>query len=299
MIIKKKRQKTDLTIIVVTYNSEKFIDKCFFSIEKNSGNFSKKIIVFDNNSKDKTINIINKFKKNKKNFRIIQNKNNIGFGKALNKCFKFCNSKYILFLNPDAFVINKGIAKIVNFMEKNKNLDIVGGKTYKINKKNVNITFRRKPSVGTILFEFTNLKKIFPKNKFSDQFLYSKKIPKRPKIVDAVSASFMCIKRDIIGDKLNFDENFFLYLEDLDFCLRAKSMGFKIMYYPSAAIVHLGGGSSCYNKFHINEKEWRKSRKYFLKKYFNSSVYFAIKFLFYIEDIVLDLREKFLKNYYA
>lgn len=287
-----KNKKIELSVLIVTYNVEQFIKRCISSVYKNSKKTSFEIIVVDNKSNDGTVS---KIKKNFRDVKLIENKKNVGFSKALNKGFKYCQGEYVLLLNPDAFLIENSAAKLVSFLRKNKDISILGGKVYKINKKEVHRTFRKRPTFLIALFEFTNLKKILPQNRFSSDFIYSGRLPKKPLEVDAVSASFMGLRKKVVEKIGYFDKNFFLYLEDLDFCLRAKDKGYKIVYCPEAKAVHLGGGSSP-NKYKINERAWRESRKYFFKKHFNFPTDLVLTFLFNIEDLILDIRHKILRG---
>lgn len=254
-----------LSAIIVTYNSEKEIQHVLSSLIR-FGDLISEIIVIDNNSNDKTPDLIDKENSHVKLFR---NTKNIGFAKAVNQGIRLSNeSSNILLLNPDTVIYKNTIQNLIACSIK-LNAGVVGGKASREDKKTIHGTFVRKPDFLTVAFDYTNLRKLIPKDYFHKRHYYlDKPFPKKAIEVDAVSGAFMLINREVVNSIGMFDEKFFMYLEDIDFCLRAKKRGYKVIFCPNSTIMHKGGASSK-NIDKINHKAWNDSRAYFVKKYFD------------------------------
>jgi len=272
-----------ISIIIVTYNSEGQIKNCLDSIFLSKARKRKiEIIIVDNNSKDKTRKIIKTYFNKKIN--IICNGNNSGFAKAINQGIKRSKYEQILLLNPDTRLYENSLDILIK-QKKQFKADICGGKMIKTD-GSIHGSFVKKPNILTALFDFTNLRKIFPKNKWHREFYYLNlgKIAK-PLEVDAISGGYMLIKKRVNNLLGGFDENFFLYLEDVDYCLRAKKNGLRIFYFPESVIWHEGGGSSK-NKSKIDYQAWLRSRSYFWKKYSGFTENAIIQTAFFLDKYI-------------
>lgn len=283
------REKNSL--VIVTYNSEKTIFKLLISIEKYISNYIQEIIIVDNHSKN--------FEKNKiklisKKIKIIQNKKNLGFAKATNQGIKLSKSGFILLLNPDTYLTNNSIKNSLNLIQKDTKIGAIGGKIFNQNNQTL-YTATNKPTFLTGLFEFTNLKKIFPNNKYSKLFWVEKnKQIKKPIEATSLCGAYMIIRKKI-NNKLNlFNEKFFLYLEDIDFGIRINQNGYKVIFDPNSNINHIGGASSK-NKYKTDLKSWYKSRKIFFKLHLNKVEGIILNVIFSIEENILKI-VSFIKN---
>jgi len=279
-----------LSIIIVNYNSTIHLNRLIESLHF-IDQITTEIIVIDNNSKD----FIN-FKKNNKKIHIIKNKQNLGFAKAVNQGIKKSTNQYIFLLNPDTIIVDKSIIKTFNLLKDDEKIGIIGGKIQKMNDQTFQYTANQKPNFLTALFEFTNLKKIFPNNKYSKNFWVesSKKII-NPTKVDALCGAFLIFRKFDRQKNINLlDEKYFLYLEDLDFCLTMRNKKYQIILDPRSKIKHISGASSN-SKYNIVLKYWYKSRKIFFKKYSSSVEYIILSIIFSIEEKLLQIYHS-LKN---
>lgn len=270
--------KKQISIIVLTFNSEKWIKRCLTSITRNANR--NEIIVIDNNSSDRTIETIRKYSPK---IKIINNKKNLGFARGVNIGIKNTQGKYILLINPDSKTCPKAVENVVTCLTTN-DADIAGAKLIRNNE--VHGSFVRKPNLLTGIFDYTNLRKIIPGDYFHKKHYYlEQKFPKKTKEVDAISGAFMLIKRDVFKRIGYFDENFFMYLEDIDFCTRAKQAGFKIIFCPNAVVYHHGGASST-NKHRTNYQAWSDSRRYYFLKHFSVMSNIIIQPIFILDDLI-------------
>lgn len=277
-----------ITVIVVTYNSNKEIPHLIESL-KFIENSIKEIIIIDNHS---FFFETKKIKKISQKIKIIKNYQNFGFAKAVNQGIKLSESKFILLLNPDTYLIDNSILKSFNLIKKNKKIGVIGGRIKYPNNKPY-LTANTKPTFLTGLFEFTNFKKFFPKNKFSKKFWpESYKNIQKPNDVSSLCGAYLIFRRKI-NKKLNlFDERFFMYMEDIDFGIKNNKEGYRVVFDPNSQIFHIGGASSN-NKYKTSLNYWYKSRKLFFKKHLNGIEGTILDIIFSIEETFLRIRNYF------
>lgn len=236
--------KICLSIIILTYNSSDYIVECLTSIyeqykkEINSSYFE--LIVCDNASDDDTVSKIkNSFdlaqdgqKSKIKNLIVIRNEENMGFAKGINEASKKASGEYLLFLNPDIVVLDSHFEKAIDIMQKKAKVGIVGGKILNEqgNEQSAG-TFYTVLNVLSLALGLENVVKV----------RYS---PHRQQFVDFVSGGFMFVRKEVFERVGGFDEDYFIYVEDMDLCFRARSVGFKTFFTPYVRIKHYGQGSS-------------------------------------------------------
>lgn len=233
----------DLSIIIVNYNSKNFVLDCVKSIEENYKKQLDKdfeIIVIDNDSKDGSPEVLSKIK----NITFIPSKVNLGFSKGNNTALKKASGRYVLFLNPDTIVPKSTLTYMLSYMDKNKE---VGASTCQVilpDGKIDDASHRGFPTPWNALCYFSGIEKIFPRSRlFSGYHLGWKDLNKVHEI-DALAGAFMLVRREAGDDAKWWDEDYFFYGEDIDFCYMLKQKGWKVMYVPEVSINHVKGASS-------------------------------------------------------
>lgn len=285
-----------VAIIIVTFNSEKYIEKCLQSVICATPSIkSGKIFVLDNNSSDNTVKKVESISLKTKQVQLIKNRLNIGFAKAINKGINIAKgSDYFLLLNPDTEINRLSIVSLVNCAEKN-NAGIVGGSTYSKD-GHENGSYFRFPSLKIGIFDFTNIRKLSKSDYWHQYFYYLndnlKKLLDFP--VDVVTGGFMMISLDTIRKVGLLDEDFFMYLEDVDYCLRAKAVGIRIFHCNKSKIIHYSGRSSA-NKDGIRHISWIASRKRYFLKHFSLIQNLIIQPIFLADDLLI-MAGKYLKQ---
>lgn len=271
IVSKSNTNKVTISIVIVAYNSYKQLKKLLPTILKSTDIVSKTYIIENFSPERKaTEKYVNNFAKLHKdiNIQYIKNNKNMGFGSACNQGAALCRSTYILFLNPDTQLKPKSL-QILKSHIVNGNYDIMGGECIK-NNGDVHRTAVRHPGLIVGMFEFSNLGKLFKTKAGEKEFYYSDNYLRKSIKdirVEAVSGAYLLVKKTSFMKLNGFDENFFMYLEDVDLGHRATSSGMKVYYCPHSKIIHEGGASSK-NKYRIVNSAWYDSRKkYFLKHY--------------------------------
>ncbi|MAV58882.1 MAG: glycosyl transferase family 2 [Candidatus Marinimicrobia bacterium] len=260
-----------ISIIIVSYNVKDYLEKCIQSIIKFSIKISYEIIIVDNNSMDGSNHMLKKYHSNK--IKLIFNRENLGFSKAVNIGLKYSKGDFLLLVNPDTVFIENIAKRLKDFIEQNPKVGIVGCKV--LNKdKTFQISSRRNfPYLYSLMFKLIGLSKWFPENKFISSYnmtyinenIISKNI--------SISGACMMFRKKMIKKIGLFDERFFLYFEDTDFCFRAIKAGYNVVYYPETQIIHHKGASSkkniSYAKNHFDQSFLKFFKKYKHKYFFN------------------------------
>jgi GT2 family glycosyltransferase len=229
---------SDISIIIVSYNSESFISKCISSVLKNAP--GSEIIVIDNNSSDNTVKELEKFGSK---IKLIKSSENLGFSKGNNKAAKEATKKYLFFLNPDTEMEKSVLEEMVQFYESTVDVGLIAPKLIQSDGK-VQESVKRLPSVWGAFQEFI----LGVKNAYSQYAPASNK----PIEVEMVYGAAMLIKKDLF-ESIQFDERYFMYYEDAELCKRVRESGKKIYYYPEVSIKHLVGASkSSQDKYKLN-----------------------------------------------
>lgn len=206
------------------------------------------IIVVDNNSTDGTRVFLNKISK-KENVRCIYLKENTGFGIANNAGMKMSLGKYILLLNSDTEVVNDVIQKCLKWMEDHVSYGVVSPNLY--NKDgSIQGTGGYFPdllrviswmTIQDIPFVDQFIKPFHPMR--SNSFYTGSKFYKKERDIDWVTGAFFMLRSETFNDVGFFDNDFFMYTEEVEYCFRIKEKGWKIKYLPLSGVVHLGGAS--------------------------------------------------------
>ena len=293
----------DLSIIIVSFNGKEFLKKCLASILQGiEGKLKFEIIVVDNASSDGSPSVISNFQFPISNFKKILNKTNVGFSKANNQGIKISeNGKYVLFLNPDTVIQKNTIEKMIKFMDNNKDAGAATCKLVMLNGKIDDASHRGFPTPWNAFCHFSGLARLFPKSKlFSGYNLGWMDINKVHEI-DALAGAFMLVRR-IAGDQAKWwDEDYFFYGEDIDFCYMLKQKGWKIYYVPDVFVTHykgISGGIKSISKNITTASEetkkratkWRfKAMRIFYNKHYKQRYPWIVNFLV---EKGINLREK-------
>jgi len=238
---------TDIEVIIVDNNSTDGTQEYLGKLKTQNANSKTET----QSSKSKTLKVQNPNSKtqiNSKlqipNIKIILNKENVGFAKANNQGIKKARGEYILFLNPDTVVYPNTLYKTINYLAEHKDVGLITCRVELADGSLQKECHRGFPTPWRAFCHFSGLDKLFPNSKtFSGYFLGH--LPKNTiHEIDACVGAFMMTKKEV-GDKIGWwDEDFFWYGEDLDFCYRVKYSGLKVIFYPKTKITHYQGASS-------------------------------------------------------
>jgi O-antigen biosynthesis protein len=234
----------DLSIIIVNYNVKDLLGNCIDSIFSSSGQLKTEIIIVDNNSFDGSVEYIKERFRNNRQIRIIESKINLGFAKANNIGAREAKGKYLLILNPDTILQEDTIVRSVKYYESNDHIGALSCKLVLPNGK-LDLACRRSfPSPSVAIYRILGLSKLFPASKTFARYNLTYLDENATHEVEAICGAFMLIKKDIFDQVGGFDEDYFMYGEDLDLCYKIKKAGYKIIYFSGTSIIHFKGEST-------------------------------------------------------
>lgn len=225
----------DLSILIINYKTPSLLRHCIKSVYKSKPDLDYEIIVVDNASGDESVELIeDEFPQ----VKLIANKKNLGFPKAVNQGILASEGKYILVLNPDITVLPNSIDKMFQYLEKNKSIAVLAPKLINPNGSVQYSCFSTFPTPQIVLYRRTFLGKFPRASKIIDDFRMADWDHSQKREVAWVLGSCMMVRKSAIDQIGLMDERFFMYMEDVDWCRRFWQKGWKIYYYPEAQMVH-------------------------------------------------------------
>ncbi|NLG39887.1 MAG: glycosyltransferase family 2 protein [Fibrobacter sp.] len=230
----------DVSIVIVSWNSQKLLDLTLESIIKFTKKVTYEIIVVDNSSDDGSEEMV----KNKyPDVKIIQSGSNHGFAKGNNIGIAVGKGKHLFLINSDIEIFDDCISQMYFFLEENPDVGLCGPTILDKNR-----TIQRScmgfPNLINSLAFALFLDRIFPKSKLLGGYLMNYWKHNSTKDVDVINGCFWGVRGTVMKKLKGLDERFFMYGEDIDFCRRVKDLGFRVVYYHLAMAIHYGGGSS-------------------------------------------------------
>ncbi|MCX6160786.1 MAG: glycosyltransferase family 2 protein [Ignavibacteriae bacterium] len=262
---------TDLSIIIVSWNTKKLLEDCLTSVYADTKRHTFEIFVVDNNSPDFSAGMV---KEKFPDVILTANKDNLGFAPANNQALKLAKGNNILLLNPDTVVLGNAIDKMLDYIE-NNSCDLLTCKLLNTDgtlQKNVNNFY----SFWETLFEnrfFSNLsgKLNFKKGYFKSTWDHNSTVE-----IDWARGAVLMFKKEVM-DKIGLlDERYYIYGEEIDFYFRAKKAGYKAVFVHNIAIMHHGKSSSKQKKTQMFIQNYR-SLYLFLKKNYGSFSYYLYR----------------------
>ena len=283
-----------LSVIIVSYNVKFFLEQCLRSCIKATQNLEAEIIVVDNNSVDESTEMV---KKKFPNISLIHNQKNVGFSKANNQAILKAKGEFILLLNPDTLVEEDAFEKATFFMSEEKEVGAVGVQMIDGKGEFLDESKRGIPNFQTSIFKFLGLHKFFPNSKILNNYYLGNLDKNKRHEVEVLVGAFMLIRRSVL-DKIGLlDEQFFMYWEDTDLCMRIVKKGYKNYYLGDVKIIHYKGES---NKRHTLSFTigFNKSMLSFVKKHFSKHLLFlpSIKVATIVKALIVLVRD-FLKTF--
>lgn len=292
-----------LSIVIVNYNSGKFLKSCLRSVYQKLEHLSFEVIVVDNGSIDSRVEIV------PQEFPAVEflyNEKNLGFAKAVNQGIQASQGRYILLVNPDVVFLNRSFSELVQFMDQHPRVGIIGPRVYDDeSRQSVQLSCRGFPSLLNYLFSrYSPLTRLFPNNRFSKRFLMTDWDHDKIRAVDWVSGCCMLIRKELLNEIGSLDEAYTLFFEDVDICYRTHEAGWKVMYYPKAGVVHYVGKSRAREPLKAICNRY-KSMKHFYNKHYRKrwleglpigfAIYMGMILLLIVavfKNAIMDLRRK-------
>ena len=257
-----------LSVIILNYNVRFFLEQCVFSVQKALESIDSEIIVVDNNSSDDSCAMM---KEKFPNLKLIENKQNVGFPKGNNIGVTEAKGEYLCILNPDTVVAEDTFLKILNskFQILNSNIGIVG---CKLIDGTGNFLPESKRGVPTPWVAFTKIFGLYKISNFFGKYYAQHLTENQSGKVDILVGAFMVLKRDLFNQVGGFDENCFMYSDDIDLSYMVLKSGKENYYFYEISVIHYKGESTIRDGLYM--KRFRDAMQFFYKKHFKKSFVF-------------------------
>jgi GT2 family glycosyltransferase len=231
----------ELSIIIVNYNVEYFLEQCLHSVCNALKNTCAEIIVVDNNSFDASCEMV---KTKFPNVILIENKLNTGFSKANNQAMRIAKGEYFLLLNPDTIVEETTFEKTIAFMDEHKDAGGLG--VFMIDGKGNFLPESKRglPTPWVAFYKIFGLSRLFPRSKKFNRYYLGHLSRNETNEIEILSGAFMLMRKETLDKVGLLDEQFFMYGEDIDLSYRIIKGGYKNYYYPHTKIIHYKGEST-------------------------------------------------------
>ena len=254
-----------LSVIIVNYNVEHFLNQCLQSVRDACEGIETEIFVVDNNSVDGSVEMV---RKQFPDVKLIVNEDNVGFSRANNQVLRVATGEYQLLLNPDTVVEHDTFQKIITFMDSHPDAGALGVKMVDGKGNFLPESKRGLPTPTVAFYKIFGFAKLFPKSKRFGRYHLGFLDREQTHEVDVLSGAFMLLRKDALEKTGLLDEDFFMYGEDIDLSYRITKAGYKNYYYPEARIIHYKGESTKKNSINYVFVFYR-AMVIFAKKHFS------------------------------
>jgi len=259
-----------LSVIILNYNVRYFLELCVLSVESALQNIDSEIIVVDNYSTDGSCEMM---KSRFPNIKLIRNNQNVGFPKGNNVGVAQAKGDFICILNPDTVVAEDTFEKVLNFAKKQSNLGIIGVKLIDGTGNFLPESKRGIPTPWVAFTKICSLYKIFPKSKYFNQYYAQHLSENETGEVEILVGAFMFLKKELYDEVGGFDEDCFMYSDDIDLSYMVLQKGKTNYYFNETTVIHYKGESTIKDGTYM--KRFQEAMEFFYKKHFKVSFLFS------------------------
>lgn len=273
--------EVDLSVVIVCFNDRDVLLPCLGSISRLSERLSFEVIVVDNGSSDGSVK---EARRAFGEFAVIEAGHNAGYAGGNNIGFAEASGRYVVFLNPDTLINEGAFDELVSYMDGHSECGAVGPKVFEPD-GTLQRTLSHSPRVWDFLADALMLNRIPGYIALFGYRGYRPKDYECESQVDMVAGCCLVARRELLNEIGAFDEGYFIYFEETDLCERIRRNGHKkVVYVPSASIVHLGHATT------VKQKTWFKiqqerSRKRFFKKHRSAVAQAAITAILFFRSL--------------
>ena len=220
-----------ISALILNYRTPRPAVKCAQMLAQQTVANKMEVIIVENHSDDESIGILRNGVKTIPNTRVIESPTNAGFGKGYNLGMRHARGRYILINNPVKLLTPESVERMVNAMEADPTIGILGPKLIHED-GTLRDSFRRFPRMADVVVKRTALRRLFPQR--VQRYLQTDADPDAQRDVDWLIGGCLLLRRDLIEEIGGFDDRFFLFFEDIDLCRRCWRAGKRVVYFPSA-----------------------------------------------------------------
>ena len=251
-----------VSVLIINWKSKDYLRECLKSIENTAKELVTQIVVVDGGSFDGCSEMIaSEFP----SVQLVQSQENLGFGKSNNLGFEHVTEEYLFLLNPDTELKPNALQQMLATISKSSNVGIVGARLLNTDGSLQTSCVQAFPTPQNQAFDSEFLRRLFPKSSWWGT--YNAFSSRGTVEVEAVSGAAMLMQSETFRKTGGFDKQFFMYGEDMDLSAKTRYASLKVIYNPSAEIIHHGGGSSSTEFSEFSTVFMRESIHYFIRKH--------------------------------
>lgn len=256
---------TELSVVIVNFNSGNYLARCINSLRHATN--VKEVIVVDNASTDNSLDQMRASVQPVARLRCIQNAKNLGFPAANNIGFRQSSCAYVLFLNPDCEVEPGALEALATVLDHTPRAAMAGGNLRDTDGSEQRGARRHLPTFRRVIARLLQLDKLRSQGYAYGFELHHECLPEKEIAVGAISGACMCVRRAAIAEVGLLDEGYFMHVEDLDWCMRFRHAGWEIYFVPHAKVLHTKGVSSRGRELFVHWHMHRGIQRYYGKYY--------------------------------
>lgn len=260
-----------LSVIILNYNVRYFLEQCVLSVQEAIKNIDAEIIVVDNNSPDDSCTMM---KERFPDVQLIENKYNAGFSKGNNVGVAVAKGKYVCILNPDTVVSEDTFVKVLAFAESQKDFGISGAKLVDGRGCFLPESKRGVPTPWVAFTKIGGLYKLLPRREIFNRYYAQHLKENQTGKVDILVGAFMVMKRELYLEVGGFDEDCFMYSDDIDLSYMVLKKGLHNYYFADTSVIHYKGESTVKDGAYM--KRFREAMQFFYQKHFRRSPVFDL-----------------------
>jgi len=270
----------DISVAIVTYQNANEIEMCIHSLQQDLIGLTAQVVIVDNASSDDTSSrlkaISDKPSSTRFNVLFFQNLDNLGFTKALNQALTRCTGDFILILNPDTQLKTPCVSILIDGLQSDNKVGVIAPQLININ-GTIQKSCRHFPRRRDLLLEISGLSRLFPQSQILNHWKMGAFSHEEKMYVEQPQGAFLLFSRKLLIDIGYWDETFFMFFSDVDWCYRVTGAGHKILFEPSAQAIHRKGASVYKNRTNMIFTSHRSFYDYFRKH--RKNIFFANQFI--------------------
>ncbi|MGH2366784.1 MAG: glycosyltransferase family 2 protein [Chloroflexota bacterium] len=251
----------NLSVVVVSYNTAGLLERCLTSIMAHPVP-GMEVLVVDNASRDGSVALV---RERFPGVTAIANQCNVGFGAACNQAIRRSSGRYVALVNPDAEVQGQSLAGLMKFLDEHPRAAVAGGQLRYADGSFQHSAFRF-PSLAQVFLDVFPVHWRLLESRLNGR--YPRAWDERAFQIDHPLGAFLCARRAAIDEVGLFDEGFFMYVEEVDWCYRFKHAGWEVWHCPDALAIH-HGGQSTRQQSGAMFVQLHRSRQHFYRKHFS------------------------------
>lgn len=261
--------KTTLRIVIVNYRSSDYLERCLAEIPSQLDGLSVSVTVVDNDSREETA--LNRLQQKYQWVEFIFNQENVGFSRACNQGIRSRDADLYLLLNPDTVINKEALLRCSRFLMQTPEAGIASCSILNPDGSEQKACRRNIPTPASAFFHFTGLQKLLGERFRQKAYHPAPPSGNSPVEVEAVSGSFLMFKNELLELTGGLDEAYFMYGEDLDFCLQAGQAGWKTYSLLDASVIHYKRISSSRSAVPANLHFYRAMEIFYRKHYYKNA----------------------------